>query len=240
MGVLAHDFSGIRVLVTGGTRGPGLAAARQFADAGAEVTVTGTMILPSLYDADLSGFYYEQLNLARQDSIDNFVAAQGPVDVLVNAAGATLPFGFDPAEHDFVRQAVGLGMLGPAFLMTRLRMRLAQSRATGGGVVVNTASLLRWQALVEEEGCTVDLLVEETRRAGENWARIGARVNTVVEPSPRWIPRQYPQRDALSQPAGSLMVREQHQETDEAVASSIVFLASAGAARINGQTLHLH
>ncbi len=239
MGVLAHDFTGYRVLVTGGTRGAGLAIAQEFADAGAEVTVTGTMILPTLYDADLSDFYYEQLNLARQDSIDNFVTLQGPVDVLVNAAGATLPFGFDPTEHDFVRQAVGLGMLGPAFLMTRLRMRLAQSQAVGGGAIINTASVLRWQALVAGAEIPISTLTEDTRAAGENWARIGARVNSVVEPSPTWIPRQSTQRDALSQPAGSVLLREQGQGTHESVAATALFLASSGASRVNGQTIHL-
>ena len=130
MSALAHDFSGYRVLVTGGTRGTGLAVAHSFADSGAEVTVTGTMILPSLYDADLSRFEYEQLNLTRQDSIDNLVSSIDHVDVLVHAASAALPSAIQASEHDFVRQAVGLGMLGPAFLMTRLRMRLAQSAAS--------------------------------------------------------------------------------------------------------------
>jgi NAD(P)-dependent dehydrogenase (short-subunit alcohol dehydrogenase family) len=37
----SYDFSGRRVLVTGGTRGMGLYVAQAFADAGAQVTVTG-------------------------------------------------------------------------------------------------------------------------------------------------------------------------------------------------------
>lgn len=236
MSVLGHDFTGYRVVVTGGTKGAGLATAHAFADAGAEVTVTGTMILSSLYDADLSRFDYEQLNLARQDSIDTFASGAGPVDVLVNAAGATLPMGMDSQEQEFVRQAVQLGMLGPAFLMTRLRMRLAQSPAPGGGVIINTAAVLRWQALVSGSDLAISSLGSDTRRAAESWARIGTRINSVVEPAPSWIPRQISLRSNTMQ--GDLLVRE-HVETHQALASASLFLASGDASRLTGQTLYL-
>ena len=237
MSVLGHDFTGYRVVVTGGARGAGLAIAHAFADAGASVTVTGTMILPSLYDGDLSRFDYEQLNLARQHSIDDFVAGQGEVDVLVNAAGASISMGMDATEQEFIRQAVSLGMLGPAFLMTRLRMRLAQSPAPGGGVVINTAAVLRWQALASGGDLAVSSLAEDTRRAAESWSRIGSRVNSVVEPAPSWIPRQHNLR-AQAGSMGDVMVRE-YQETHQALASAVLFLAGAQAARITGQTLFL-
>ena len=41
-GTARFDFSGTRVLVTGGSNGIGLGIAREFADAGAEVLITGT------------------------------------------------------------------------------------------------------------------------------------------------------------------------------------------------------
>jgi hypothetical protein len=57
------DFSGTRVLVTGGTSGIGHAIARAFADAGAAVTVTGRKPAASDYDVDLSGFDYRTLDV---------------------------------------------------------------------------------------------------------------------------------------------------------------------------------
>jgi 3-oxoacyl-[acyl-carrier protein] reductase len=39
---VTFDFSGCRVLVTGGTNGIGAGIARAFLDAGAEVVITGT------------------------------------------------------------------------------------------------------------------------------------------------------------------------------------------------------
>ena len=42
MNGVSFDFTGTKVLVTGGTSGIGYAASTAFADAGASVTVTGT------------------------------------------------------------------------------------------------------------------------------------------------------------------------------------------------------
>ena len=50
------DFAGRRVLVTGGTSGIGFAVATAFADAGAEVLVTGRKASAPEYDRDLSRF----------------------------------------------------------------------------------------------------------------------------------------------------------------------------------------
>ena len=101
----SFDFTGYEVLVVGGTRGDGHTIATSFARAGASVTVTGTMMLRSLYDTDLSPFDYESVNLARQDSIDHLVGMVGHLDVLVLAAGCNLPFGLPPSERAFIAEA---------------------------------------------------------------------------------------------------------------------------------------
>ena len=100
-----HDFTGYQVLVVGGTRGEGHAIASAFADAGASVTVTGTMMLRELYDTDLSRFDYEQVNLARQESIDHLAGVVRHLDVLVLAATCNLPYGLPPSEHAFLAEA---------------------------------------------------------------------------------------------------------------------------------------
>ena len=57
------DFSGARVLVTGGSNGIGLGIARAFDAAGAAVIITGTRAAASDYDHDLSAFAYRSLDL---------------------------------------------------------------------------------------------------------------------------------------------------------------------------------
>src|ERR671910_11290 len=82
----SYDFAGRHVLVTGGTRGLGLNLAHAFADAGARVTVTGTQYLRAWYDADLSRFGYDQLELSDRDSVAAVAGRVDRIDVLVNNA----------------------------------------------------------------------------------------------------------------------------------------------------------
>lgn len=237
MGVLTHDFSGYRVLVAGGSRGAGLTTAHAFADAGADVMVTGTMVLPSLYESDLSRFGYEQLNLSRQESVDHFVTCVREVDVLVNAAPPNLPDNLDAHEREFLLQAVRLGMLGPAYLTSRLRLRLAQSQVPGGGVVINTSATVQWQELVSEPEEATSAVVDATRRAGDAWVRLGTRINTVVEPPVSWFPRQH-ERRALARAGTNLLVRNRG-EVHDATAEVALFLAGPAGARITGHTIQL-
>ena len=51
-----YDFTGARVLVTGGTSGIGAGIASAYRAAGAEVTITGTRASPADYEEDLKGF----------------------------------------------------------------------------------------------------------------------------------------------------------------------------------------
>jgi 3-oxoacyl-[acyl-carrier protein] reductase len=233
------DFTGRRVLVTGGTRGVGLATAQAFVAAGADVSVTGTKILPSLYDADLGRFDYHQLQLASSDAIDGFLDRIDGVDVLVNAAGARLSGGLDTHEREFVAHSARLGFVGPARLTNRLRYRLGESRAPGGASVVNTAASRRWLELTQSPADAQAELIAQTRRTGETWGRLGTRVNTVVESAPLAV--SSPQRsDTDPRDSGSLMTRRRTTLAGlQDVASVVLFLASSGAAAISGQTLNV-
>ena len=238
----SYDFTGYEVLVIGGTRGEGHAIATSFARAGASVTVTGTMILRALYDSDLSSFDYESVNLARQESIDHLVGSIEHLDVLVLAASCNLPFGLPPGERAFIAEATRSGLLGPTFLTTRLRLKLSQSPALGGGCVVNTGAVRAWLELSSTPEAAQAELVASTARAGDNWAGLGVRVNSVAAAPRAALPRQYARPTAAtggSRAAGSTLVREQQQGVGEAVTEAALFLASSSASRITGQTLRV-
>ncbi len=74
-GTVSFDFTGARVLVTGGTSGIGHAVATAFGAAGADVTVTGTRTGPGAYETELSGFGYHQLDVADPASVDALVVS---------------------------------------------------------------------------------------------------------------------------------------------------------------------
>ena len=102
MNALRFDFSGARVLVTGGSNGIGLGIAQAFAAAGAQVTITGTRAAAADYPHDLSAFAYHPLDVRDVAAIARVTAALERLDVLVNNAGANSvqPSEWDPNVFD--------------------------------------------------------------------------------------------------------------------------------------------
>jgi 3-oxoacyl-[acyl-carrier protein] reductase len=238
----SYDFTGYQVLVVGGTRGEGHAIASSFARSGASVTVTGTMMLRALYDSDLSAFDYESVNLARQESIDSLAGLIDHIDVLVLAATCHLPYGLPPGEQAFIAEAARSGLLGPRFLTTRLRLKLGQSPALGGGCVINTGAVRTWLELSSTPEAAQAELVESTARAAEKWAGLGVRVNSVMQTARPVLPRQLAPRASSSggrRAAGDTLVRTQRAGVTESVADAALFLASSAASRITGHTLQI-
>ncbi len=238
----SYDFTDYQVLVVGGTRGEGHAIASAFAECGAWVTVTGTMMLRSLYESDLSAFDYESVNLARQESIDALVGLVQHVDVLVLAGTCQLPYSLPPDERAFIAEAARSGLLGPRFLTTRLRLKLGQSPALGGGCVINTGAVRTWLELSLTPEAAQAELVESTARAAEKWAGLGVRVNSVMQTARPVLPRQFAPPSSLSsgsRAAGATLVRTPQAGVTESVADAALFLASSAASRITGQTLRI-
>lgn len=236
---VGFDFSGRHVVVTGGTRGLGLAMADAFRAAGADVSVTGTKILPSLYDADLSPYAYHQLQLSSADAIDSFVDRVRDVDVLVNAAGARLPGALADHDREFLAHSARLGFVGPQRLTQQLRARLCASEVPSGGAVIHTSGTLAWYELTLDSGQAEVELRAQTAQAGRAWSRLGTRVNAVLSPVRPQVPVQQRARDVSGiEHSGALLVRPRlHQVTAKDVAPVALFLASAGAAGLSGQTL---
>jgi len=246
MGDLGYDFTGCHVVVTGGVRGTGLAIARGFLEFGATLTITGRQYLTSYYDDDLSAFGYCQLDLTDPDSICEVAARLGHVDILVNAAapGSAAPARLSDAEHEFVVQATGLGLIGPRQFATRLRYRLAQSPIIGGGSVINAPETRDWFELTHPETADVEFR-RVTEHWGSAWARSGVRVNAITTPAPSIaVPTQSRGlRVQIEAHAGPLLTRVAAPAAavatadPEAVTDVVLFLASRGAAALTGQVL---
>ena len=237
VGSASFDFAGRHVLVTGGTRGLGLSIARAFARSGAKVSITGTKRLTAEYDADLTGFAYHHLELTDHDSIARLADAVERVDVVVNAAGLSLPSSTDPQQQEFVSHAVRLGLVGPLQLSSRLRHQLSTSTMRGGGAVVNTQALRRWFEQSHGPATAHSAMLEHTARLGAEWARAGIRVNTVA--ATVVVPRQSRITVQIERHSGPLLTRprEQRSGTLQDVASVAMFLASSSAAFVTGQTI---
>jgi NAD(P)-dependent dehydrogenase (short-subunit alcohol dehydrogenase family) len=244
VGLASYDFSGRRVLVAGGTRGVGLLVAHALADAGAEVSVTGTSSLVSYYDPSVARFGYRQVDLTDGDEIAALADRLGALDVLVNAAAPRISTAADAAEREFLAQAARLTLIGPFQLATRLRLRMAASEMSGGGSIVNLPATRGWFALAaggHATGPSPDVELERTtQRLGSTWGRLGVRVNTVTAPLAVPEPRgeQPSATSTVARGDGLLLTRTTGARTlvEQQVVDLSLFLASSASGGLSGQT----
>lgn len=241
-----YDYSGRRVLVAGGTDGTGLAIAHAFADAGAEVTVTGSQHLTGFYDADLSRFGYRQLALEQPEAIVAFADATERLDALVVAGAPELPRHLGDSEREFVAEASRLGLVGPAQLVRRLRPSLSASPAQGGGSAVCTTAAAGWWALGRRgDPDPTSGLASATRDLGASLARYGVRVNAALAPVPAGQAYHVQIDRHAAHSSGTLLTRPRRvrgslaEATRSAVVDVVLFLSSAGAAGLTGQSMRV-
>lgn len=246
---MQRRFEGKAVVVTGGARGIGRAAALRFATEGAQVVVV------DLPESDLEGCARainqtgEQAlavaaDVTRTADVERYVAAAcetfGGIDCFFNNAGilgVVRPLieypedVFDRVLAVNVRAAwLGLKLVGSAIIRR------------GGGAIVNTASIagLRGTPGLIAYTASKHAVIGMTRTASIELARHGIRVNAVCP-----APIKTPMGEQLDQGFNPNDPRVAHERTarripmgrygqPEEVAALVAFLCSADASYING------
>ncbi len=234
------DYSGASVLVTGGTSGIGAAVAAAYQQAGAEVTIAGTRARPTDYDADLSAYRYLRLDVRDAAQITAVAAALPRLDILVHSGGVPLAgLGMDEYEPDNFELAVRMHLTGVYRLSRAFLDKLAASRLPGGASVVGIASMSAYFGvkMVPGYGAAKAGLVQLMKTMAVAWSRHGVRANAVAAGlirtpqtertinTPKYVAPKLA-RTPLGRPG----------EPAE-VAAAVLFLTSAAAAYITGQTL---
>ena len=171
-------------LITGSTRGIGLAIAQEFLAAGAKVILNGRGDLPAEGAANLSGdFQYVAGDLGTDEGIAQVahaaLAAYGQIDILVNNAGITrdkLLLGMKPADFDAV---LAVDLRAPMLLTQLVFKKMLKQRA---GVVINLASVvgLHGNAGQANYAAAKAGLVGFTKTLAQEGAARGVRANAIA------------------------------------------------------------
>jgi 3-oxoacyl-[acyl-carrier protein] reductase len=235
---IRYDYRGAQVLVTGGTSGIGAGIAAGYREAGAEVTVTGTRKDASEYDLDLKGYRYLPLSLTDKAQIAAVAAALTRLDILVNNAGANfmLQNEYDP---EIFEKGLQVNLASAYRLAHACKGLLSASKLPGGASLIGLASLTSFFGLevVPAYGAAKAGLVQLTKTLAIAWAKDNVRVNAVAAGvTESRMTAQMLKIPAMMAPVlARTPLKRPGQPAD--VAGAVLFLTSAAAAFITGQTL---
>lgn len=245
-----YDFTGQRVLITGGNMGLGAGVARGFLAAGADLVIAG--IEPDV--SEIASHWSNECarpvtgltcDITKPQDLARLAQAAGPLDVLVNNAGLELITPItDPAPEvdETFRRITEINVIGTFSVIRTLLPKLKD-----GARIVNTASMWGKTAVAEFSaycaskhaviGLTRSLAQElSPRRISVNavcpgWVRTQASLRSLAEMSGR---SGRSEDDLLAEITGAQALPGLMDPDD--MAEMYLFLASPAARNITGQS----
>ena len=232
-------------VVTGGTRGIGLAVVKSYLNNGAKVVLFGSKkesVQKALAELkaenkkyEVEGMYPNLTNYAEVEKAINDIAKKyGKIDILVNNAGISAMasiYNYNPEEFDNLIKlnvnAVFYGIRAVAPIM----------KANGGGVIINTSSMVSLYG--QPAGCAYPAskfaVNGLTKSLARELAADGIRVNAVAPGVTDTdmvanLPEQVREGIKKTIPIGRI-------GTPEDVANAFLYLASENASYVSGEIL---
>ena len=232
-------------VVTGGTRGIGLAVVKSYLNNGAKVVLFGSKkesVQKALVELkaenkkyEVEGMYPNLTNYAEvEKAISDIAKKYGKIDILVNNAGISAMasiYNYNPEEFDNLIKlnvnAVFYGIRAVAPIM----------KANGGGVIINTSSMVSLYG--QPAGCAYPAskfaVNGLTKSLARELAADGIRVNAVAPGVTDTdmvanLPEQVREGVKKTIPLGRI-------GTPEDVANAFLYLASENASYVSGEIL---
>ncbi|MFT0762942.1 SDR family oxidoreductase [Actinomyces sp. F1_1611] len=181
------SLEGQTAVVTGASRGIGLAIAKTLAEAGANIVAVATRLQgpETLVAQAVSGagvrFESRAVDLSDRGSVRALIdsLAETPVDILINNGGTIRRApAVDHSDEDF-DYVMEVNLRAAWILSRELGRRMVQS---GSGKIVNTASMLSFQGGINVPGYTASkhAIAGLTKELANEWAAYGVNVNAVA------------------------------------------------------------
>lgn len=239
--VLGETLTGKVALVTGGTRGIGVAITRRLLAAGAAVTMCGRTVPERVIgsDAGIAEFIPCDVRnpVATAGLVDAIVQAHGRLDIVVNNAGGSPQADAATASPRFSERILQLNLLAPLQVAQAAYPHLKES----GGSIVNIASVsaVRPSPGTAIYGAAKAGLLSLTTSLAQEWGpevRVNAVIVGLVETED--AEATYGSAAAQARIAQSLPLRRLGVGAD--VAEAVAYLASSAARYVSGARLEVH
>lgn len=241
-------LTGLKVLVTGGSRGIGAACARLFAQAGADVlihyrqrSVDAEALLETVQSLDSGDHRVFAADLAEAQEVDRlfeFLRSEwSGLDALVNNAGIWERNALADLDRRSLSRTLAINVSAPILCMASALPLLSESKRAA---VVNISSTAgqRGEAYYSPYAASKGAMIAVTKSWAAELAP-GIRVNAVA---PGWVdtelceePFRHGGRDKIT--AGIPLGRV---ATPEDIAGSVLFLASPLARHITGEVINVN
>ena len=239
------NLEGKTVVVTGGSGALGSAIAQRFLEEGvraiALVDIDAAAVEKAAVDLQREGVdvFPVTLDVTDHDAVQSRYAEIaerfGRIDVAINNAGIVAPSAriHNVKPEDF-RRVLEVNLMG---IFNCLKASIVQMRASGGGAIVNTASVAGFTTWTHSSpyGASKAAVIQLTKLAAAEYAQDRIRVNCVS-------PGTFVTSFHAELPAGAMDdIKNRHPlgrfGTPQEIASAYVYLAGANADWITGTSL---
>jgi NAD(P)-dependent dehydrogenase (short-subunit alcohol dehydrogenase family) len=235
----------LRALVTGGSKGIGLAIARRLAADGAEIAIVARDRAALERAAGEIGARHAVADVTDRDALRAAIEALGPFDILVNNAGAALSKPFLKHKARDFQAMLAVNVLSA---VTSCQAVLPGMRERGFGRIVNIASAagLKGYAYVAAYVTAKHALLGLTRALALETAKDGITVNAVcpgfadTDMTARSIATITAASGRSPEEARALLVRGNpagRLVAPEEVADAVAFLCRREAGAMTGQAI---